>query len=115
LRKLYASGIDETAMQAAKDREFADFRRHYQQWRDLGGAAGKRYDTWMAKPINNARLLPFGLYDQWTPAFAVLFQRAGESWPVFYGDVRALARESRSVRDRSLQEVMAEQEKAGHR
>ena len=60
----------------------------------------------MAQPINNARLLPFGLYDQWTPAFAALFRRAGSDWSIFYAEVRQLARESQARRQAALQALL---------
>src|SRR3546814_7345312 len=41
-------------------------------------------------PLNNARLLPFGLYDQWVPAFAALFQQKGGDWLAFYAAVEKL-------------------------
>ena len=103
LKALYASGLDATAMAQAKQREIAAFRTRYAQWRDARWRGDHRYDAWVDAPINNARLLPFGLYDQWTPAFAVLFARARRQWPAFYASVRALARESRMARDRALQ------------
>jgi predicted aminopeptidase len=34
--------------------------------------------------LNNAKVLPFGLYEQWLPAFAVLFKRVGGDWPRFF-------------------------------
>jgi predicted aminopeptidase len=37
--------------------------------------------------MNNARLLPFGLYDQWVPAFAALFRQEGGNWVKFYAAV----------------------------
>ena len=57
----------------------------------------------MAKPINNARLLPFGLYDRWTPAFAALFHESGAQWPAFYAKVRGLAHEPKAKRDAELE------------
>ena len=53
-------------------------------------AGDPRYDAWINQPMNNARLLPFGLYDQWVPAFAALFRRAGGDWLKFYGAVEQL-------------------------
>ena len=41
-------------------------------------------------PMNNARLLPFGLYDQWVPAFAALFRQVGGDWVTFYASVEKL-------------------------
>jgi predicted aminopeptidase len=40
--------------------------------------------------MNNARLLPFGLYDQWVPAFAALFRQTGGDWVAFYAAVERL-------------------------
>ncbi|OHC44692.1 MAG: aminopeptidase, partial [Rhodanobacter sp. RIFOXYA1_FULL_67_6] len=106
LGTLYASGVDESAMEAGKQREIAAFRTRYAQWRERDWPDDHRYDAWVAMPINNARLLPFGLYDRWTPAFAVLFQRAGRRWPAFYISVRELAREPGAQRERMLQALL---------
>jgi predicted aminopeptidase len=109
LQTLYASGVDEPAMEAGKQREIAAFRTRYAQWRDREWPNDHRYDAWVAMPINNARLLPFGLYDRWTPAFAVLFRRAGRRWPAFYASVRKLAREPETQRERTLQALLPQQ------
>lgn len=106
LKTLYASGLDEAALATGKQREIAEFRTQYDHWRRQHWPDDHRYDAWVARPINNARLLPFGLYDQWTPAFAVLFEQAKRSWPVFYVEVRALAREPKVRRDRELQALL---------
>ena len=108
LKNLYASGVDELAMAAAKQREIEAFRTRYVQWRNHDWPNDHRYDVWVAQPINNARLLPFGLYDQWMPAFAVLFKRAERSWPAFYASVRALAKLPEVQRERQLQVLLAD-------
>jgi predicted aminopeptidase len=113
LKTLYASGVDDTAMAAGKQREIAAFRKRYEQWRQQYWPGDRSYDAWVAQPINNARLLPFGLYDEWTPAFAVLFQRAARNWPAFYAEVRALARESKARRDRDLQALLPPFQRTG--
>ncbi|HKR76721.1 MAG TPA: aminopeptidase [Rhodanobacter sp.] len=106
LKALYASGVGIEAMEAGKQREIAAFRQRYAQWRDVHWPHDHRYDAWVAKPINNARLLPFGLYDQWKPAFAVLFHESGARWPVFYAQVRQLMREPKAKRDAALQALL---------
>ncbi|MBQ4856127.1 aminopeptidase [Rhodanobacter sp. B2A1Ga4] len=103
LASLYASGADAAAMEAGKQGEIAAFRVRYAQWRERDWPGDHRHDAWVAQPINNARLLPFGLYERWTPAFAVLFQRAGRHWPAFYASVRELAREPEAQREQALQ------------
>ena len=102
LKLLYAGGADAPTMARGKDREIAAFRQQYAQWRAQVGPKAYVYDAWVAAPINNARLLPFGLYDQWTPAFAQLFQQAQRNWPAFYQRVRGLAGQSKTQRDASL-------------
>jgi predicted aminopeptidase len=108
LKTLYASSVGEPAMEAGKQREIATFRQQYQQWRDRDWPQEHAYDAWVAAPINNARLLPFGLYDQWTASFRVLFQRAKGSWPAFYTSVRALAKSPKAQRELQLQALLAD-------
>ena len=106
LKILYASGVDKASMETGKQHEIVAFRTRYEQWREQHWPGDHRYDAWVARPINNARLLPFGLYDEWTPAFAVLFQRAKGNWPAFYAEVHALANESKTQRERDLQTLL---------
>ncbi|MBE1159780.1 aminopeptidase [Dyella sp. 7MK23] len=106
LRKLYASGADEAAMAAGKAHEIEVFRQHYAAWRDQHWPNDHRYDGWVARPINNATLLPFGLYDQWVQAFAVLYRQADGQWPDFYARVRALARQSKAERENALRGLL---------
>jgi predicted aminopeptidase len=104
LKAIYASGIDEAAMAAGKQYEIEGFRARYTQWRDREWPNDHRYDAWVKAPINNARLLPFGLYDQWTPAFAAIFARSGQQWPAFYASVRQLSRLAPAERKKALQQ-----------
>ncbi len=106
LKALYASGVDERGMAAGKQREIEAFRLRYAQWRGRDWPHDHRYDAWVAQSINNARLLPFGLYDEWTPAFAILFQREERQWPAFYARVRELARKPKAQRQKLLQALL---------
>lgn len=92
LEAIYASPRSEAAKRAAKQAEFARLRQAYRQMRDEQWQGDKRYDAWMYGPMNNAKLLPFGLYDQWVPAFAALFGQVGGDWSRFYRQVEALGR-----------------------
>ena len=109
LKAVYASGVDSEAMEAGKQREIAAFRQRYAQWREQHWPGDHRYDAWVRQPINNARLLPFGLYDHWVPAFSALFQRAGRDWGSFYAEVRVLAQETKEHRDRTMDALMPSQ------
>jgi predicted aminopeptidase len=102
LGRLYASGQDTAALARGKQAQIEAFRRRYAHWRDTQWPGDHRYDAWVAAPINNARLLPFGLYDRWTGAFEVLFERSERQWGAFYAAVRALAAQPPARRNRAL-------------
>jgi predicted aminopeptidase len=102
LRALYTRELDAPAMRQAKASEIEAFRDRYRhlratEWKDDAG-----YDRWVDAPINNARLVPFGLYDRWVPAFGRLFMQANGDWTTFYGYVRGLARLPKDERDGRL-------------
>jgi len=113
LRTLYASEHDTEKLEAAKRQAFEDLRTRYRQWRDAQphepDAAERARDAFVESKLNNASLLPFSLYDQWTPAFAAIFHETNGDWPKFYARVRALARESRARREAALQGLVAAQ------
>jgi predicted aminopeptidase len=90
LEKLYALPLPADQMRQRKAAEFEQLRHEYRQLRDSRWAGDKRYDAWINAPMNNARLLPFGLYDQWVPAFAALFSQVGGDWVKFFEAVEQL-------------------------
>jgi predicted aminopeptidase len=108
LRALYERELPAEAAREAKAAEIAAFRERYARDRATW-PNDDRYDAWMAKPINNARLVPFGLYDRWVPAFQALFgpSGAGEDWMRFYARVDTLARLDAASRQRELDALMA--------
>jgi predicted aminopeptidase len=91
LQAIYTGAVGDEAKRVAKAEEFEVFRGRYLVWRATTAGGDHRYDRWMARPLNNATLLPFGLYDQWTGAFATVFDRAGGDWAVFFARVKRLA------------------------
>ena len=90
LTALYAGALDEDAKRAGKVERFAQLRTDYQALRDTHWDAFAGFDQWFGEALNNAALLPFGLYDQWVPAFEVLFRQQGESWAAFFTAVEEL-------------------------
>ncbi|MDX1669355.1 MAG: aminopeptidase [Limnobacter sp.] len=57
------------------------------QWEGWGG-----YDAYFVTDLNNAKLALVGVYNQYVPAFKVLFARCGANFPKFYESVRALGK-----------------------
>ncbi|MFJ4114565.1 MULTISPECIES: aminopeptidase [Pseudomonas] len=109
LQAIYAGPLDDTHKRAAKQAEFERLRREYRQVRDSQWAGDKRYDAWMYGPMSNAKLLPFGLYDQWVPAFAAVFREVGGDWARFYEKVEALGRLPGEQRKAMLARLVAGQ------
>ena len=105
LEKLYAQPLSADVMRRAKALEFERLRDHYRQLRDSRWGGDKRYDAWINQPMNNARLLPFGLYDQWVPAFAALFAQVGGDWVEFYTAVEKMGRLPMAQRKAALRQL----------
>lgn len=101
LERLYASPRSAEAKRQGKAAEFARLRGEYRQLRDSQWRGDRRFDAWINAPLNNAKLLPFGLYDRWVPAFAVLFAQAGSDWAAFYA--RAAQLGERPAKQRHVQ------------
>lgn len=108
LEAVYASGLPAAAMRERKQAEFDAFRQRHARLREAEWAGDPRYDRWVAAPLNNARLLPFGLYDRWIDAFARLFGEAEGSWPLFHARVAALAALPRREREAELRRLAPE-------
>lgn len=102
LEKLYALPLASAEMRQRKAAEFSRLRTEYQTLRDSQWAGSRRFDAWIDAPMNNARLLPFGLYDQWVPAFAELFRQAGGDWLKFYSAAEQLAALAPAQRKQAL-------------
>ncbi|MFK7701330.1 aminopeptidase [Pseudomonas caspiana] len=90
LKQLYRQPLNVEQMRERKAAEFERLRSDYRVLRDQQWSGDKRYDAWINAPMNNARLLPFGLYDQWVPAFEVLFKNVNGDWQAFYAQVERL-------------------------
>lgn len=92
LQAIYAGPLDEAGKRAAKQAQFERMRQEYRVLRDGAWGGDKRFDAWVYGPMSNAKLLPFGLYDQWVSAFAALFREVDGDWARFYERVEALGR-----------------------
>lgn len=107
LEDLYALPLDAEAMRARKVEEFARLKAQYERLRDTAWNGDTRHDAFFEDDTpNNARLLPFGLYDEYVPAFAVLFERAGHDWPRFHDEVARLAKLDADARKAALDRLL---------
>ncbi|HUR40398.1 MAG TPA: aminopeptidase [Verrucomicrobiae bacterium] len=102
LAQLYASALTEAEKRQRKAAEFERLRERYAAAR-AGWGGDAAYDGWLAGPLNNARLLPFGLYHQWVPAFNALYAQVGSDWTAFHAKIDELAETEPEVRQRQLE------------
>lgn len=102
LKALYASDLPDATKLERKQQTFADLRHDYDHLRDTAWHGYASYDHWFDTPLNNAKLLPFGLYDRGVPAFAALFKQCGGDWTRFYAAVRKIGNQPATVRDAFL-------------
>ncbi|KPW99159.1 MULTISPECIES: aminopeptidase [Pseudomonas syringae group] len=106
LKALYRQPLSAEVMRAHKAEEFERLRSDYRKLRDEEWAGDKRFDAWINSPMNNAKLLPFGLYDQWVPAFAALFRQVNGDWVAFFNAVEKLGGLPVEARKAALQRLM---------
>lgn len=101
-----SSKLDRASLLAKKDSTMQDFRDAYAQlrrgWGDYGG-----YDVWVAG-ANNAAFGVQAVYDEWVPAFDLLFLREGRDWQRFYDAVKRLAQLPAAQRAQALQQLVME-------
>lgn len=102
LRTLYASDLSDEAKRRGKKDQFERLRSDYDRWRSERWQGSQRFDSWFADDLNNASLLPFGLYDQWVAAFAMLFRENREDWRAFYRAVEGIGELPARDRQRAL-------------
>ncbi|NWB95901.1 aminopeptidase [Pseudomonas gingeri] len=106
LQQLYAQPLPVEQMRERKAQEFQRLRDEYQRMQASQWGGDKRYDGWVNGPLNNAKLLPFGLYDQWVPAFAALFRQVNGDWPAFFTAVEKLGGLPVDERKAALRKLM---------
>ena len=102
LRALYASPLTAEAMRERKREEIEALRAGYAQLRDRQWQGRGLYDDWINSEINNAKLVPFGLYHRWVSAFAELFAQQQNVWPAFYDAAAKIAHLDAEARAQAL-------------
>ena len=105
LRQVYALPLTPEAMRVRKRAEIERLRADYSALRDAQWHGAGAYDDWVQSDINNAKLLPFGLYQRWVPAFATVFDQQRGDWQQFFAAAAAIARDSVSDREKTLEQL----------
>ncbi len=110
LQSLYDSDVDETVMRAKKSARYRKLLSEYEtlkaSWNGYEG-----YDRWFEQDLNNARLVSVATYNDYIPAFGVLFADSGSDFPAFYAAAEALSKLPHEKRQESMQALL---ERAGN-
>jgi predicted aminopeptidase len=101
LAALYASEEPDEHKRAAKAKLFSELRADYEKQRIRDGG-GRAYARWFEQELNNARLVPVGVYRQHLPAFQALLARENGDLAAFYRAVQQLAQLPKDQRDARL-------------
>ncbi len=115
LKALYASGLPPEQMRARKREEIERLRSDYFRLRDNESNGSGDYDDWIKSDINNAKLLPFGLYNTWVDAFAALYKKRKSDWPAFFASAAAIGKLDPASRRAELLSLEDEAQRDGLR
>lgn len=106
LAVLYREPLTADLMRTRKAAIFAELRANYAQLREQKWGGKDWYRQFFdAGPLNNARLVPFGLYDDEIPAFAALFAESDRDWHRFFLAAKRLAMLGAEQREAELQRL----------
>ncbi len=106
LAALYASEKTDAHKRAAKAKLFSELRADYEKQQTKDGG-GREYTGWLARDLNNARLVPIGVYRQHLPAFQALLAQENGDLAAFYRAVQQLAKLPKDQRDARLAALSA--------
>lgn len=104
LDEIYDSETSDDKKRVAKQQAFIRIREDYwelkKSWEGYSG-----YDAWFARDLNNAHLVPVGLYNRYVPAFQALLNQHDGDLKAFYGSVEELSQLSKEKRIEKLQSL----------
>jgi len=103
LQVIYDGDQPLDAKRGAKAQAISAMREEYRLLRDGEWQGYAGYDDFVLGEINNAKLLPFGLYHALIPGFARLFETAGSDLPAFYKAAEMLSKADPEARQQALE------------
>ncbi len=105
LEAVYAGSATDQVKQQGKLQIMARMRAAHQTLKQERWGGSTAYDTWFAG-ANNALLGIMASYNEWVPAFEVLFHQQGQDFGRFYAEVKRLADLSPDERRATLARLM---------
>jgi predicted aminopeptidase len=107
LQAIYQSDIDDHHKRKQKQAYLASMQQLYHDFRQQH-QGDSSFDRWMQQPLNNARLLSIGSYNDWVVAFRHLMGQQACRWPAFYRAAEDLAALQPEQRTQALQTLQRE-------
>lgn len=109
LKQLYSEAHDADELRKRKQQVFIELQQDYvrlkkQQWNN-----DKRYDNWMAQPLNNAHLALIATYHDLVPAFHRYLEKVQGDLPEFYKQMNELAELPKAERHDQLMNIASKQ------
>ena len=90
LQQLYDEAYEPDLMRRKKQAIFRELKVDYQKLKN-GWKNDKRYDAWMAQPLNNAHLALVATYNEYVPVMKTYLDKADSNLPLFYQQMEKLA------------------------
>jgi predicted aminopeptidase len=110
---LYRRPLAEDEMRAAKRNLVAETGEHYTQLKNSGQLDG-RFDGWMSRGLNNARLASVATYQDLVPGFQAILQECHGKLGCFYTEVAKLSKLPKPERLARLQDQSRTERHAFH-
>jgi len=106
LVELYESSSEPDVMRQMKKQRFDQMLVEYEELKaSWDGYSG--YDQWFDQDLNNARLVAVATYNDYVPAFEVLFKETGGSFDDFYVAALELSKLPLEERTAEMQKLLA--------
>lgn len=103
---LYESSSEPDVMRQMKKQRFEQMLVEYEELKaSWDGYSG--YDQWFEQELNNARLVAVATYNDYVPAFEVLFNETGSTFEDFYVAALELSKLPLEERTEEMQKLLA--------
>lgn len=104
LAELYKQNLPEDEMLNLKNNLLNELQENYKKLKEKEWNNYQGYDRWF-EGINNAKLLSVAMYEEYVPAFKVLFEKSNRNFKEFYEEIRKVAALPKTKRHQYLLEL----------
>jgi predicted aminopeptidase len=91
LKEVYSEAHDADELRKYKQQVFIELQQEYTKLKQQQWNNDKRYDNWMAQPLNNAHLALVATYHDLVPSFQKQLENVQFNLPEFYKQMKTLA------------------------